>query len=87
MSEEDWEVPPPLWAITREKDSNEYRSCVEEERQKLVKEEEEAVVDIELEEEKEPLKVPDACAQTPKRRRSGGKARRMRRLLAFQQIC
>ena len=74
LSEEDWEVPPPLWAITREKDSNEYRSRVEEERQKLVKEEEEAVVDIELEEEKEPLKVSDACTQTPKRRRSGGKA-------------
>ena len=55
LSEEDWEVPPPLRAITREKDSNEYRSWVEEERQKLVKEEEEAVVDIELEEEKEPL--------------------------------
>ena len=86
MSEEDWEVPPPLRAITREKDSNEYRSWVEEERQKLVKEEEEAVVDIELEEEKEPLKVSDACTQTPKRRRSGRKASRMRRLLAFQQM-
>ena len=25
LSEEDWEVPPPLWAITREKNSEEYR--------------------------------------------------------------
>ena len=38
LSEEDWEVPPPSWAITREKDSDEYRSWVEQERQKLVKE-------------------------------------------------
>ena len=37
LSEEDWEVSPPSWAITREKDSDEYRSWVEEERQKLVK--------------------------------------------------
>ena len=45
-------MPPRSWAITREKDSDECRSWVEEKRQKLVKEEE---VDIKLEEEKDPL--------------------------------
>ena len=39
MSEEDWEVPPPLWAISREKESEEYRSWVEEEKTKIRKEE------------------------------------------------
>ena len=49
LSEEDWEVPPPPLAITSEKNSDEYRSWVEEERQKLLKEEEkEAVVKIKL---------------------------------------
>ena len=43
MNEEDWEVPPPLWAIAREKNSEEYRSWVEEERQKLLEVEEENV--------------------------------------------
>ena len=38
LSEEDWEVPPPLWAITREKNSEEYRSWVEEEKLKELKE-------------------------------------------------
>ena len=85
LSEEDWEVPPPPWAITSEKNSDEYRSWVEEERQKLLKEEEkEAVVDIKLEVEKDQPRVSDACTQTAKRRRSGGKASRMRRLLAYQ---
>ena len=85
LSEEDWEVPPPPWAITSKKNSNEYRSWVEEERQKLLKEEEkEAVVDIKLEVEKDQPRVSDACTQTPKRRRSGGKASRTRRLLACQ---
>ena len=85
LSEEDWEVPPPPLAITSEKNSDEYRSWVEEERQKLLKEEEkEAVVDIKLEVEKDQPRVSDACTQTPKRRRSGGKASRMRRLLACQ---
>ena len=37
LYEEDWEVPPPPWAITSEKNSDEYRSWVEEERQKLLK--------------------------------------------------
>ena len=55
-----------------------------EERQKLVKEEEEAVVDIKLEVGKDQPRVSDACTQTPKRRRNGGKASRMRRLLACQ---
>ena len=85
LSEEDWEVPPPPWAITSEKNSDEYRSWVEEERQKLLKEEEkEAVVDIKLEVGKDQPRVSDACNQTPKRRRSDGKANRMRRLLACQ---
>ena len=43
LSEEDWEVPPPSWAIAREKNSEEYRSWVEEERQKLLEVEEENV--------------------------------------------
>ena len=43
-----------------------------------------AVVDIKLEVEKDQPRVSDACTQTPKRRRSGGKASRMRRLLACQ---
>ena len=78
LSEEDW-------AITSNKNSDEYRSWAEEERQKLLKEEEkEAVVDIKLEVEKDQPRVSDACTQTPKRRRSGGKASRMRRLLACQ---
>ena len=53
LSEEDWEVPPPPWAITSEKNSDEYPSWVEEERQKLLKE---AVVDIKLEVEKDAMK-------------------------------
>ena len=58
---------------------------MEEERQKLLKEEEnEAVVDIKLEVEKDQPGVSDACNQTPKSRRSGRKASRMRRLLACQ---
>ena len=78
LSEEDWEVPPPPLAITSEKNSDEYRSWVEEERQKLLKEEEkEAVVDIKLEVEKDQPRVSDACTQTPKRRRSSGRASRM----------
>ena len=48
-------------------------------------EEKEPVVDTKFEEEKNPsCKMSDASTQTPKRRRSGGKASRMRRLLAFQ---
>ena len=74
LSEEDW-------AITSEKNSDEYRSWVEEERQKLLME---AVVDIKLEVEKDQPRVSDACTQTPKRRRSGEKASRTRRLLACQ---
>ena len=77
LSEEDW-------AITSEKNSDEYRSWVEEDRQKLLKEEEKEAVldnDIKLEVEKDQPRVSDACTQTPKRRRSGGKASRMRRLL------
>ena len=61
LSEEDWEVPPPLWAITREKNSEEYRSWVEEEKLKELKENEEAeeslvttsLVDLDLKELKE----------------------------------
>ena len=42
MSEEDWEVPFPSWAIAREKySSEEYRSWVEEEKLKELKEEKE----------------------------------------------
>ena len=37
LVEEDWEVPPPPSAITSEKNSDEYRSWVEEERQVLLK--------------------------------------------------
>ena len=88
MSEEIWEVPPPSWAITRENNSEKYRSWAEEERLELLKEEEkEAVVDIKLEEEKDQPKVLDACPQTPKRRRSSGRASRMRlrRLLADEE--
>ena len=78
LSEEDW-------AITSKKNSDEYRSWAEEERQKLLKEEEkEAVVDIKLEVEKDQPRVSDACTQTSKRRRSGGKASRMRRLPSFE---
>ena len=47
-------------------------------------EEKESVVDTKFEEEKSPCKMSDASTQTPKRRRSGGRASRMRRLLAFQ---
>ena len=36
LSEEDWEVPPPPLTITSDKNSDEYRSWVEEERQKLL---------------------------------------------------
>ena len=50
LSEEDWEVPPPLWAITREKNSEEYRSWVEEEKLKELKEKKE---NEEAEEKKE----------------------------------
>ena len=58
LCEEDWEVPPPSWAITREKKSEEYRSWAEEERLKLLKEEEkEAVDDIKLEVEKDQPRV------------------------------
>ena len=61
-------VPPPLWAITSEKNSDEYRSWVEEERQKLLKEEEkEAEVDIKLEVEKDQPRVSDACTQNAQR--------------------
>ena len=75
LSEEDWEVSPPQWAIASEKNSDEYRSWVEEERQKLLKEEEkDAVVDIKLEVGKDQPRVSDACNQMAKRRRSGGKA-------------
>ena len=56
-------------AITSEKNSDEYCSWVEEERQKLLKEEE-AVVDIKLEVGKDQPRVSDACNQAPKRRRS-----------------
>ena len=42
------------------------------------------MVDIKLEVGKDQPRVSDACNQTPKRRRSGGKASRMRRLLAYQ---
>ena len=65
----------------RDRNSNEYRSWVEEERQKLLQE---AVVDIKLEVEKDQPRVSHACTQTPKRRRAGGKASRTRRLLACQ---
>ena len=47
-------------------------------------EEKEIVVDTRLKEEKNPCKMSDASTQTPKRRRNGGRASRMRRLLAFQ---
>ena len=47
-------------------------------------EEKEPVVNASLEEEKNPCKMSDASTQTPKRRRNGGRASRMRRLLAFQ---
>ena len=46
-------------------------------------EEKEPVVNASLEEEKNPCKMSDASTQTPKRRRNGGRASRMRRLLAF----
>ena len=85
LCQEDCEVSPPPWAITREKNSDEYCSWVEEERQKLLKEEEkEAVTDIKLKDKKDEPRVSDACTQTPKRRRRGGRASRMRRLLAYQ---
>ena len=53
----------------------------------LKEEEKEAVVDVKLEEEKDQPKVLDACPQTPKRRRSSGRASRMRlrRLLADEE--
>ena len=54
---------------------------MEEERQKLLKED---VADIKLEVGKDQPRVSDASNQTPKRRRSGGKASRMGRLLAYQ---
>ena len=67
LSEEDWEVPPPLWAITREKNSEEYRSWVEEEKLKELKEKkaEESLVttspvDLELKELKEEKKNEEA---------------------------
>ena len=47
-------------------------------------EEKEPVVDTKFEEEKNPCKMSDASTQTLKRRRNGGRASRMRRLLAFQ---
>ena len=37
LNEEHWEVPPPMWAISREKESDEYRSWLEEEKQKMLK--------------------------------------------------
>ena len=49
-------------------------------------EEEETVVDIKLEEEKDPPKVSDTYTQTLKRSRSGRKASRMRRLLAKSRL-
>ena len=74
LSEEEWEVPPPTWAITTDKNSDEYRSWAEEERQKLLKEEEkEAVVDIKLEVEKDQPRVSDACTQTPKKGKAAGR--------------
>ena len=41
--------------------------------------------DIKVKKEKDPFKVSDAYIQTPKTRRSGGKASRMRRLLASKK--
>ena len=57
---------------------------VEKEKEKEPVEEKESVVDTKFEEEKSPCKMSDASTQTPKRRRSGGRASRMRGLLAFQ---
>ena len=39
LNAEHWELPPPVWAISREKESDEYRSWLEEEKQKMLKEE------------------------------------------------
>ena len=39
LNAEHWEVPPPVWAICREKEGDEYRSWLEEEKQKMLKEE------------------------------------------------
>ena len=67
LSEEDWEVPPPLWAITREKNSEEYRSWVEEEKLKELKEKKAeeslvttSLVDLDLKELKEEKKNEEA---------------------------
>ena len=35
LNAEHWEVPPPAWAISREKESEEYRSWLEEEQKRL----------------------------------------------------
>ena len=40
LNAEHWEVPPPVWAILREKESEEYRSWLEEEQKRLEEEEE-----------------------------------------------
>ena len=39
LNAEHWELPPPVWAISREKESDEYRSWLEEEKQKMLKKE------------------------------------------------
>ena len=39
LCEKDWEVPPPLWTISRENENEVYRSWVEEEKTKIRKEE------------------------------------------------
>ena len=41
LNAEHWEVPPPVWVLSREKESEEYRSWLEEE-QKMLEEEEES---------------------------------------------
>ena len=35
LNAEHWEVPPPVWAVSREKESEEYRSWLEEEQKRL----------------------------------------------------
>ena len=39
LNEEHWEIPPPVWALSREKESDEYCCWLEEKKQKMLKEE------------------------------------------------
>ena len=83
LSEEDWEVPPPLWAITREKNSEEYRSWVEEEKLKELKEKkaEESLVTtspLDLDWGKElPAPTPSVAAPSASMWTCGGPGRKM----------